>query len=166
MSTGKVVHTSVQLSANVDKMLVANQGTVFEYDICPDWIGEHVALVGEPAYGRKKAVIKAVCEGSLAKCRLELPKSASDEDRTMGQKPVARMIEDAVVRMYSPCNMDDLVRHAPPLTPVGRARDANPGFTPAQTVAAAFVEHDRFAKALQSELSEFVLAEFAKQETP
>ena len=80
-----------------------NVGTPFAYDVCHEWYGEHIALVGSPAYGKDKAVIKRICQGNLSKCTTELPKSAS-----AGKSPsanIAPYLERSLRRMYSPCTL-------------------------------------------------------------
>ena len=156
VSTGRVIHTSVQLSTRRDDLRVVNAGTPFEYEICDVWRGEHVALVASPAYGKKKAVIKRVCQGTATKCMTELPREADVNDTAIGQITIVPFVERALKRMYKPCTIEKVVSSAMPWHKIGRIAERHPDLTASQKVAMAIAEAEGFDKMMDSTISRYM----------
>ncbi len=153
-----VHHTSVQLTVNREKMIRVNADTPFQYDLCEEWRGEHVALVESPAYGRDKAYIDKVCQGTAQQCRMELPLSAAmpkDPHATEGQAALARTIERSIRRLYAPCTIRRIVKDAKSGSDLRRISEKYPKLTPSETLAMA-VNSPSMSASLDSMITAYV----------
>ena len=162
VSRRKVFHTSVQLSASERGLRTINKGTPFEYDLCDEWIGQHVALVGSPAYGKDKAVIKRVCQGTAVKCVAELPKEADANDSNIEQITVVPFVKQSLERLYKPCTLERVVAEAPAWNEVGKVAYKYPDLSAVEVIAMAIAICPDFGKRMDAEISHHVTAAMRK----
>lgn len=151
--SGSIRYTSVQISFYYDDTETVNEGTPFEYLRIHKWIGRHDAMVADPAYGKDKAVMRHICQGTESECKRRLPavKSAAESAGTavgrlaasLGRPPTQQshaltpFVADLIGGLYKPCTMARLVSNASADEPIGIIRDAHPDMTEEQVLAMA-----------------------------
>ena len=152
-------HTSVQVAADRRGTKIMNADTPFEYEVCESWRGEHLALVGSPAYKADKAVIDRICQGTAQECRMELPMNASmpkNRHATEGQEALARTIERSIRRLYAPCTIKRIVEDAKQGSDLHHAKEKYPKLAPSEVLAMAVNDGPSIAASLDSIITAYV----------
>lgn len=158
--SGALKYTSVQIMYYDGDYKIINEGTPFEHKLIHKWYGSHDAIVGEPAYGRDKAVMRHICKGTESECkrRLPSPSQADLSDPTVAQVTIVPFVARSLGRMYQPCTLKAVLEQAHANSPLGRLREQYPDLLPEQAVAMAIAPDVESESGVYNAISKAVTA--------